>query len=103
MRTHRTGTREGVRREGTVLRLSRDKRFGYVRTVSGARAYFFLVGIAIRHDDAKQLRVGARVSFSLTGQGRVSHLVVISVPSRLPSRWHRLVRWLGGLWSGGHS
>lgn len=61
-------------RRGTVSRLNQKAGFGYVDDDDGVHCYIFVFGHAIKHSAARQLRVGARVSFGLEGQGRVREL-----------------------------
>lgn len=61
---------------GKVVLLGPERRFGYVSEASGARSYFFVVGLAISNREAAKLRVGTNVQFRVTQQGRVESLAL---------------------------
>ena len=61
-------------RRGTVSRLNQEAGFGYVDDDDGVHSYIFVFGHAIKHSNARQLSVGARVRFRVEERGRVSNL-----------------------------
>jgi CspA family cold shock protein len=67
-------SRDEVLRRGTVSRLNQGANFGYVDDDDGVHCYIFVFGHAIKHSDARQLSVGARVRFRFEEGGRVSEL-----------------------------
>jgi len=59
---------------GTIVRLNLAAGFGYVRDAPGENCYIFLVGRALTHAAARQMRVGALVEFTVSGNGRVDEI-----------------------------
>lgn len=62
---------------GVVCRLDAERRFGYVRAVDGCGTFIFVVGTALTHRMAAQLRVGRAVRFQLADRGRVVELIPV--------------------------
>ena len=65
----------GMEHIGTVVRLNLSSGFGYVRDEAGEHTWIFVVEHAPSHRVMQQLRVGAKVRFTLDEWHRVSCLV----------------------------
>lgn len=64
-------------RTGTISKLNVGAGFGYVSDDDKVHHYIFVFGHALRRSAGAKLRIGDKVRFRTSGQGRVDELVAI--------------------------